>query len=83
MPVRKERNRILRELAARKNLEFRRRMAGRKLSVVTLEEPRTALSSNYLKVQLVAARPSNQLLEVEIGGLTYAGLHEAAPFSVF
>jgi threonylcarbamoyladenosine tRNA methylthiotransferase MtaB len=81
--VRRERSRILRELAAQKNLAFRRRMAGRKLSVVTLEEPRTALSSNYLKVQLVAARPSNQLLEVEIGGLTDAGLLEAAPFSVF
>ena len=83
MHVRRERSRILRELAAQKNLEFRRSMTGRKLSVVTLEEPRTALSSNYLKVQLVAARPSNQLLEVEIGGLTDAGLLEAAPFSVF
>ncbi len=81
--VRRERGRILRELAAQKNLEFRRRMTGRKLSVVTLEEPRTALSSNYLNVKMAAARPSNQLLEVEIGGLTDAGLHEAAPFSVF
>ena len=81
--VRRERSRILRELAGRKNLEFRTRMTGRKLSVVTLEEPRTAISSNFLKVDLVAARPSNQLLEVEIGGLTGAGLHEAASFSVF
>jgi threonylcarbamoyladenosine tRNA methylthiotransferase MtaB len=81
--VRRERSRSLRELAAQKNLEFRRRMTGRKLSVVTLEEPRTALSSNYLKVEMVAERPSNQLLEVEIAGLTYAGLQEAAPFSVF
>jgi threonylcarbamoyladenosine tRNA methylthiotransferase MtaB len=81
--VRRERSRILRELAAQKNLEFRRRMTGRKLSVVTLEEPRTALSSNYLKVQLASARPSNQLLDMEIGGLTDAGLYEAAPFSVF
>jgi threonylcarbamoyladenosine tRNA methylthiotransferase MtaB len=83
MRVRRERSRILRALAAQKNLEFRRRMTGRKLSVVTLEEARTGLSSNYLKVQLVAARPSNQLLEVEIGGLSGAGLCEAAPFSVF
>jgi threonylcarbamoyladenosine tRNA methylthiotransferase MtaB len=81
--VRRERSRILRELAAQKNLEFRRRMTGRKLSVVTLEEPRAGLSSNYLKVSLAAARPANQLLEVEIGGLTSTGLHEAAPFSVF
>jgi hypothetical protein len=58
-------------------------MTGLTLSVVTLEEPRTALSTNYLKVSLAAARPANQLLEVEIGGLTAAGLQEAAPFSVF
>jgi hypothetical protein len=32
---------------------------------------------------MAAARPSNRLLEVEIGGLTDAGLREAAPFSVF
>jgi threonylcarbamoyladenosine tRNA methylthiotransferase MtaB len=32
MEVRKERNRILRELGARKNLEFRRSMMGRTLS---------------------------------------------------
>ncbi len=83
IPVRRERSRILRELAAQKNLEFRRRMTGRKLSVVTLEEPLTALSSNFLKVQLAAARPSNQLLEVGVGGLTGAGLYESAPFSVF
>jgi threonylcarbamoyladenosine tRNA methylthiotransferase MtaB len=81
--VRRERSRILRELAMQKNLEFRRRMTGRRLSVVTLEEPLTGLSSNYLRVQMAAARPSNQLLEVEIGGLTGTGLHEAAPFSVF
>src|SRR5208283_379703 len=34
MGVRRERNRILRELAAAKNLDFRRRMLGRKLPVV-------------------------------------------------
>src|SRR5580692_10120774 len=38
MEVRRERNRILRELAAMKNLEFRRRMLGRTLSVVTLAD---------------------------------------------
>src|SRR4029077_2869927 len=46
MPVRKERNRILRELAARKNLDFRRGMLGRTLSVVTLSDPGAALSGN-------------------------------------
>ncbi|HUA57978.1 MAG TPA: tRNA (N(6)-L-threonylcarbamoyladenosine(37)-C(2))-methylthiotransferase MtaB, partial [Verrucomicrobiae bacterium] len=42
IPVRKERNRILRELAAEKNRLFREHMVGRTLSAVTLHEPRTA-----------------------------------------
>lgn len=78
MPVRKARNRILRELAAAKNLAFRRTMIGRKLSAVTLEEPYAALTDNYLKVQLSALRPANQLIEVEIGSVGDSGLCEAA-----
>lgn len=77
IPVRKNRNRILRELGAKKNLEFRQSMLGRKLSAVTLEEPRTALSDNYLKVELEAVQPPNELIEVEIGGLTETGLRQA------
>src|SRR5207237_7739630 len=57
MPIRKERNRVLRELGARKNLEFRRAMIGQTLSVVTLESG--ALSGNFLKVELARARPAN------------------------
>ncbi|MBZ5592135.1 MAG: tRNA (N(6)-L-threonylcarbamoyladenosine(37)-C(2))-methylthiotransferase MtaB [Acidobacteriia bacterium] len=82
MHVRRHRSRILRELAAEKNLQFRRRMIGRKLSVVTLEEPRVALSDNFLKVELPAARPANELIDVEIGGLTAAGLRQAAALPV-
>ena len=78
MPVRKERNRILRELAARKNLDFRRGMVGRTLSVVTLHGPGAALSGNYLKVQLARAAEPNRLIDVEIGGLTESGMREAA-----
>jgi threonylcarbamoyladenosine tRNA methylthiotransferase MtaB len=76
MPVRKERNRILRELGAGKNAAFRREMVGKKLSVVTLHEPGAAISSNYLKVELAAPREPNQLLDVQIGGLSGAGLRE-------
>ena len=82
MHVRRHRNRILREMAAVKNLAFRRQMLGRKLSVVTLEEPRAALSDNYLKVELASARPANQLIDVEIGGVTAAGLRQAAGLPV-
>ena len=61
IPVRKQRNRILRLLAARKNLEFQKRFAGRTLSVVTLGDGRTALSSNYLTVRLTHPLPPNLL----------------------
>lgn len=80
--VRKERNAVLRELAARKNAAFRQRFVGRTLSVVTLEEGMPALSSNYLKVELAHRRPSNQLLEVAVGGLTATGVREANPLAV-
>jgi threonylcarbamoyladenosine tRNA methylthiotransferase MtaB len=80
--VRKRRNRVLRELAAAKNLEFRKSMVGQRLRVLTLGEDRTALSSNYLKVRLAAARPENRLIEVEIGGVTAGGLQERDPLAV-
>jgi threonylcarbamoyladenosine tRNA methylthiotransferase MtaB len=78
--VRKERTRILRELAERKNLEFRRRMIGRTLSVVTLTEG--ALSSNFLKVELAGRREANQMAEVKIGWVSASGLREAPAFQV-
>lgn len=80
--VRKERNRILRELAAAKNLEFRRRFLGRRLSVVTLGEGRRALSDNYLPVELARPREANRIVEVEIGGLVPGGLREREPLPV-
>jgi threonylcarbamoyladenosine tRNA methylthiotransferase MtaB len=76
MPVRKERNRVLRELAARKNREFRERMIGRTLSAVTLHERGIALTDNYLKVELAEPRTPNLLVEVEIGGISCAGVWE-------
>jgi threonylcarbamoyladenosine tRNA methylthiotransferase MtaB len=76
MAVRKDRNRVLRELAAGKNLEFRQRMVGRMLSVVTLHEAGTALSGNYLKVGLTRVRAANELVDVRIGGVSGDGLVE-------
>jgi len=80
MEVRKNRNRILRELAGRKNLDFRRSMIGKTLSVVTLTED--ALSDNFLKVELSAKRPANQLIDVEIGSFSSTGLREHAALTV-
>jgi threonylcarbamoyladenosine tRNA methylthiotransferase MtaB len=82
VPVRKERNRILRGLGARKNLEFRRRLVGELLSVVTLEQARMALSDNYVKVELATAREPNRIIEVRVGGVTEGGLREDNPLRV-
>jgi len=76
-PIRKERNRILRQLAAAKNLEFRKAMLGKNLSVVTLDPPGSALSDNYLTVELTSPEPSNRLTDVAIGSLTESGLRQA------
>lgn len=82
MPVRKERNRRLRELAEAKNTAFRRRFVGSPLSVVTLGHGNMALSSNYLKVELLQPAPDNVLRDVRIGSLTTAGLREFDPLRV-
>jgi threonylcarbamoyladenosine tRNA methylthiotransferase MtaB len=79
IPVRKERNRILRRLADEKNLQFRQSMLGKKLSVVTLDPPGSALSDNYLTVELARPEPANRLIDVEIGSLTPRGLRATAP----
>jgi threonylcarbamoyladenosine tRNA methylthiotransferase MtaB len=77
MAVRKERNRVLRELAAAKNLAFRERMVGRTLSAVTLAETGIALTENYLKVELAVGREPNAMIDVPIAGVTKAGLRES------
>ena len=74
--VRKHRTHVLRELAAKKNLEFRRSMIGKKLSVVTLDGGK-ALSENFLKVKLSSESASNLIREAQIGGLTPDGLYES------
>src|SRR5262249_31042737 len=50
--VRKQRTHVLRDLAGSKNLNFRRSLIDSTLSVVTLDDGFTALSSNYVKVRL-------------------------------
>jgi threonylcarbamoyladenosine tRNA methylthiotransferase MtaB len=75
--VRKERNRALRDLAASKNRAFRERMVGKTLSAVTLHEAGTALSDNYLKIELSKPREANLLIDVRMGRVTEGGLGEA------
>src|SRR5262249_12278695 len=66
----RERNRVLRELAAEKNLEFRRKSVGKTLEVITLQtgddDWTEALSDNYLKVRLEGRHAANQLIKAEV-----------------
>ena len=78
--IRKQRTRELRELAARKNLEFRRAMIGKTVSAVTLDDG--ALSENYIKVKLARAREANRMVNVRIGSLTADGVAEAGALTV-
>jgi threonylcarbamoyladenosine tRNA methylthiotransferase MtaB len=66
MPVRKERNRILRELGTAKNRAFARSMVGRTLEAVTLDGERSALTDNFLQIRLPEPVPARQLTKLEI-----------------
>src|SRR5215468_1242615 len=76
--VARERNRILRDLAAQKNLEFRRRFIGQRLDVITLQqgdaESTEALSDNYLKVRIAGRHEPNRLLRVEVEEIDHEGV---------
>jgi threonylcarbamoyladenosine tRNA methylthiotransferase MtaB len=69
-PVVKERNRILRELAARKKNDFQQQFLGGTLPAITLtaqHNGRTeALTSNYQKLWLLGALPANRMLTARI-----------------
>ncbi len=78
--VRRDRTRVLRELGARKNLEFRRSMVGRTISVVTLD--RGALSENYLKVTLARESSANRIIDVLVGGVSGDGVSEVGALRV-
>jgi threonylcarbamoyladenosine tRNA methylthiotransferase MtaB len=80
MELRRERNRVLRDLAAKKNLEFRKQMVGRTLSAVTLTDG--ALSDNFLPVELAMPQAANQLIDVKIGSVSATGLKEQSALPV-
>ncbi len=78
--VRRARGRILKELGLAKNAAFRRSMVGRTLPAVTLQDPALAMTTNYLKVDLAHRRLPRELIDVEIGGVSEAGLRERVLF---
>ena len=68
--VARKRNRVLRELAAQKNLEFRQRFLGGTLEAITLQNGdelfTEALTDNYLKVRIEGRHAANQWMRVEV-----------------
>ena len=77
-PIAKERNRILRELIADKNRQWRETFVGRELEAITLhpnaDGSTEALSNNYIKVRVDGQHSPNQLLTVTVDALSEDGL---------
>jgi threonylcarbamoyladenosine tRNA methylthiotransferase MtaB len=80
--IRQRRTAVLRAISERKNREFRRRMLGKTLSGVTLEQAGMALTSNFLKVEMKEQRAANQVVDLKICALTEAGLREQSLLAV-
>jgi threonylcarbamoyladenosine tRNA methylthiotransferase MtaB len=76
--VARERNRVLRELAAEKNRAFRESFVGRTLEVITLQSGgegwTEAMSDNFLKVRLAGTHCANQWETVNIRETMLDGL---------
>ena len=74
----RERNRVLRELAAEKNREFRRQFVGRTLQAITLSEQSSdstaALTDNYIKLRIRGLHSANHWRNVAIERLGEGGL---------
>lgn len=69
-PVMKERNRILRDIAAGKKRDFMQSFIGRDISAITLnaagEDFTDALTDNYLKLRLAGRHTANQWLHAHV-----------------
>lgn len=74
MPVRKDRNRILRELAAAKNAAFRESLLGTEVSAVTMEPLGIALTENFIQAQLDLPYTPNRLVTLRPRALTQHGV---------
>jgi threonylcarbamoyladenosine tRNA methylthiotransferase MtaB len=81
--VARERNRVLREMAAEKNRAFRESFIGRTLEVITLQAGgdgwTEALSDNFLKVRVAGRHRPNEWTKAEIEGVGDENLLAVAP----
>lgn len=90
LAIARERNRVLRELAAEKNLQFRKRFVGNTVEAITLAESgfrlpasshqlttwasTSALSHNYLKIEVQGEHAPNQWIRVLVNSVIEQGL---------
>jgi threonylcarbamoyladenosine tRNA methylthiotransferase MtaB len=69
-PVARERNRILRELAAQKKLAFMRKFLGSGVEAITLNVNNSShtesLTDNYLKLRLEGSHPANRWISATV-----------------
>ncbi|MDP9264275.1 MAG: tRNA (N(6)-L-threonylcarbamoyladenosine(37)-C(2))-methylthiotransferase MtaB [Acidobacteriota bacterium] len=76
--VARERNRILRELAAQKNRRFRESLVGETLEAITLGrgdgESTEALTDNYVKLRLGGRYEANRWMRAAVQGISGDGL---------
>jgi threonylcarbamoyladenosine tRNA methylthiotransferase MtaB len=76
--VARERNHVLRELAAEKNLAFRNKFLGHLLEVITLHTSDSdwteGLSDNYLKVRIAGRHAANEVLTAQVTEIKHEGL---------
>ncbi|HTK94744.1 MAG TPA: tRNA (N(6)-L-threonylcarbamoyladenosine(37)-C(2))-methylthiotransferase MtaB [Terriglobales bacterium] len=85
-PVKRERNRVLRALAAEKNRAFRASFVGRELEAITLarggEDWTEALTDNYVKLELAGIHKANRWLRVRVEGLGDDGLRGSTCYNL-
>ena len=71
--VARERNRVLRDLAAQKKQAFMRSFVGQTLEAITLNvqegNSTEALTDNYLKMRLAGKRDSNRWVQAQVAGM--------------
>jgi threonylcarbamoyladenosine tRNA methylthiotransferase MtaB len=77
MAVRKERNKVLRDLATRKNMLFRESMLGREVTAVTIEPLGLALTGNFIKAEMDLPYTPNRLVRLRPRALTAHGVSAA------
>lgn len=73
--VRRDRNRVLRELANDKNAAFRQSLLGREFTAVTLDPPGLALTDNYIKATLDLPYTPNRLVRLRPRALNDQGVN--------